>query len=141
MYKSLNCINFVITKMLFMRYTVSSGHPVVYTVPKIWFIINLSFMYSQKWNCVALFPIPTSMHLWAIYILPESVCIFGCSKIDRPVLGLYKSLTDTWMWKLRDRTLQFCFGNSKAAHFHFWEYINWKQTFKLDSHRPFICSV
>jgi hypothetical protein len=26
-------------------------------------------------------------------------------------------------------------------HFHFWEYINGNQTFILDSHRPFICSV
>jgi hypothetical protein len=25
--------------------------------------------------------------------------------------------------------------------FHFWEYINGNQTFILDSHRPFICSV
>jgi hypothetical protein len=25
--------------------------------------------------------------------------------------------------------------------FHFWEYINWNQTFILDSHRPFIYSV
>ncbi len=25
--------------------------------------------------------------------------------------------------------------------FYFWEYINWDQTFILDSHRPFICSA
>jgi hypothetical protein len=28
-----------------------------------------------------------------------------------------------------------------AAQFHFREYINGNQTFQLDSHRPFICSV
>ncbi len=33
------------------------------------------------------------------------------------------------------------FGNYEAPQFHFWEYINGNQTFILDSHRPFICSV
>ncbi len=26
-------------------------------------------------------------------------------QIGRPILGIYKSVTDTWMWKLGDRTL------------------------------------
>jgi hypothetical protein len=59
-----------------------------HTVLKIWFI------YSQKWNCAVLFPIPTFMYLWAIYIFPGSVCLFGCSRIGRPILGIYKLLTD-----------------------------------------------
>ncbi len=25
---------------------------------------------------------------------------FSCSRIGRPIMGIYKSLTDTWMWKL-----------------------------------------
>ncbi len=29
----------------------------------------------------------------------------------------------------------------ESAQFHFWEYINGNQTFMLDSHWPFICSV
>ncbi len=43
-----------------------------------------------------------SMCLWAFYIFPGSVLIFGCSKIDRLIL---KSLSDIWVWELGDRTL------------------------------------
>jgi hypothetical protein len=45
-----------------------------YTVPRI------RFVYSQKWNFATLFPFPTFMYLWAIYIFRGSVCQFGCSK-------------------------------------------------------------
>ncbi len=37
--------------------------------------------------------------------------------------------------------MQFCFRNKEAAEIHFWEYIYGNQTFILDPHRPFICSV
>ncbi len=85
-------------------------------------------MYSQKWKCSASIPIPTFMYLWAIYVFPGSVRLFGCSKIGRLILGIYKTLTDTWVWKLGDKILQLCFGNNREAQFHFWEYVNWNQT-------------
>ncbi len=65
------------------------------------------FIESQKWNCyfqnrIIMFclPVPTLIYLWEIYIFPGSVCLFCCRKICGVILGIYKSLTDTWMWKL-----------------------------------------
>jgi hypothetical protein len=67
----------------------------------------LSFMYFQQWNwyfqnriIMFSFPVPTLIYLWEIYIFPGSVCLFCCREICGPILGIYKSLTDTWMWKL-----------------------------------------
>ncbi len=50
-------------------------------------VLKIRFMYYQKWNCTASLPIPTFLYLWAIYIFPGSVCLFGCSKIHRLILG------------------------------------------------------
>jgi hypothetical protein len=96
----------------------------VYTVPKI------RCMYYHKWGSL---PIPTFMYLWVIYLFPGSVCLFGCSKIGRPILGIYKSLRDAWC--------TFCFGNNESVQFHFWEHLNRNHTYILVSHRPFIFSV
>jgi hypothetical protein len=59
--------------------------------------------YFQKRNCSATVPVSTFMCLWAIYIFPRSICLFCCRKICGPILGIYNSLTDTRMWKLRLR--------------------------------------
>ncbi len=56
--------------------------------------------FSQKRNCGASVPILTFMCLWAIYLFPPSVCPTCCRKICGWILGIYKSFTDTWMWKL-----------------------------------------
>ncbi len=64
-------------------------------------------MYSQKWNYyfqnrIIMFclPVPSLIYLWEIYTFSRLVCLFCCRKICGPILGIYKSLTDTWMWKL-----------------------------------------
>jgi hypothetical protein len=43
-------------------------------------VSKIQFMNSQKWNSMASFPIPTFLCLWAIYIFPGPVCLFGCRK-------------------------------------------------------------
>ncbi len=70
----------------------------------VWF----PFMYSQKLNfyfqnriIMFCFPVPSLIYFREIDIFPVSVCLFCCREICGPILGiLYKSLTDTWMWKL-----------------------------------------
>ncbi len=77
------------------------------TIPKI------RNKYSQKRNCAATFPIPTFKFLWAIYKFPWSVCLLCCRKIGGLNVGIYRSLTDTWMWKLGLRPRNSFSGNTE----------------------------
>ncbi len=57
-------------------------------------------MYFQKRTCAA--PVPISTFSERFYI-PRIVTHISCSRIGRPILGIYKSLADTWLtwlWKL-----------------------------------------
>ncbi len=74
------------------------------TVPKI------RNKHSQKWNCEASFPIRKFMYLWAVCTFLRSIHLFRCSKIRGPMMEIYKSLTDTWMWKLGTRPRNFFLG-------------------------------
>ncbi len=58
--------------------------------------------YSQKRNCAARVLISTFMCLWAIYIFPQSKCLFGCRKyVDRSWEYVNRSQTHEsgkWDW-------------------------------------------
>ncbi len=68
--------------------------------------------YSQKLNCVAPFPISIGTHvsvsdLYIPTIGPQT----QNSKVGRPIGGIYKSLTDTWMQKFGKRPCSFISRN------------------------------
>ncbi len=75
---------------------------------KAWWQSNINvwfpFLCSQKWICyfqkrITMFclPIPTLIYLSEINIFPGSVCLFCYRELCGPILGKYKSPTDTWM--------------------------------------------
>jgi hypothetical protein len=58
---------------------------------------------KQNYNVLSPRSYSTLIYLWEIYIFPRSVCLFCCREICRPILGIYKWRTDTWLWKFRLR--------------------------------------
>ncbi len=85
--------------LLFIINKKRSGQKHLIVRDKICAATKLQFIYSQKRNCAASVPISTFMCLWVIYIFPGSIHIFSCSRIDIPIVRMYESLTDTWIWR------------------------------------------
>ncbi len=76
------------------------------TIPKI------QNKYSQKRNCAAAVSIPTFIFLWAIFFpLIGLSILLQENRCAKP--GIYRSLTDTWMWKLALRPRNSFSGNKK----------------------------
>ncbi len=66
-------------------------------------LLYVPTLYSVPENLIYAFPemklrglIPNSyIHVSERFIFPVSVCLFGCCKSERPILGIYKFLTVT----------------------------------------------
>ncbi len=78
----------------------------------------------------------TLLYLWELYIFPGSVCLFCSSQICGPILGLYKSVTYTWMWKLGLRPLNSQKRIHKWGFRCSWSVLRVKTTFKPWFHIP-----
>ncbi len=85
----------------------NSVDTVLYTAKKI------RFKYSQERNCTASVPIFTFMCLWAIYIFPQDLNLFSCSRIGRPIVWEY----------INHSQKHECRNWTEAAQFHFWEFL------------------
>ncbi len=77
----------------------AGGYPIYKCLVPIYVVPEMN-CYFQNRIIMFCLPVPTIIFLWEVYIFPGSVCLFCCTEICGPILGIYKSLTDTWMWKL-----------------------------------------
>ncbi len=77
-----------------------------------------------------------------LYIPRISPHIWLQQKINRPILEIWnQNLSQIYECRNWETQHYILFGNNEAGQFHFWVSINGNQTFILDSHWPFICSV
>jgi hypothetical protein len=83
------------------RYTANVGPVIIqYKCLVPIYVFPVRNCYFQNRIIMFCLPVPTLIYLGEVYIFPGSVCLFCCREICGPILGIYKSLTDTCMWKL-----------------------------------------
>ncbi len=71
---------------------------------------KVPFMYSRKGIVRPQSQFPHSC-VWVFYIFPGSIHIFSCSRIGKPIVGIYKSYINTWTLKLGLRPHNSFYGN------------------------------
>ncbi len=79
---------------------------------------KIPFMYSFSRNCAASVQISTFMCRWAIYVYNSRISPYiSCSRIASSTVRIYKSLTDSWLWKL-GRAIHFL--GTFVSNFRYW---------------------
>ncbi len=78
---------------------ISSFRKGIFTRNLFYTATKIPFMYSYSGNCAASVPISHSFFSER-FIYSQDRSTYSCSRIGRPILGIYKSITDLWMWKL-----------------------------------------
>jgi hypothetical protein len=73
--------------------------------------------------------------------IPRCGLSIWLQKNSWPILVIYKSLTDKECRNWETEHFNSVLEITRPAQCHFWEYINVNQTFIMDSHQLFICSV
>ncbi len=66
-------------------------------------VTKIPVMFSFSGNCGASIPISTTFTFCErlIQYIPRIGPNISCCRIGTSIVGIYKSLTDTWLWKLR----------------------------------------
>ncbi len=105
-YEWMYCMNVIITVCIGK----DQIEKCVGTAKHIYFLRTIKVTLQRK-LCAASVSISKCMCLWAIYMFLGSVHIFSCRSIGRPIVGIYKSLTATWLWKLGERPRNPFLGN------------------------------